>query len=81
MRDVDKKMFEAAEKVDTAGIERAIAEGADMDARDKDGWTVAMHAAWKGILTPELAECLARLGCPMDARDNDGWTVAMRAAW
>ena len=51
-----------------------------MDARDKDGWTVAMYATWKGILTPELAERLSRLGCPMDARDEGGRTVAMWAA-
>ena len=81
MRDVDKRMFEAAEKGDTAGMERAIADGANIRARDGESMTVAMRTAWKGILTPELAECLARLGCPMDARDKDGRTTAMRAAW
>ena len=50
-------------------VKLLIAKGADVDAKDNDGWTPLISAR-----TKEIAELLIAKGADVDAKDNDGWT-------
>ena len=71
--ELNRQLLEAAEKGDTDRIWELVEQGADINsARDKDGNTVLMGAAWHGHLTPELLEALVSIGADVNARDNTG---------
>jgi ankyrin repeat protein len=57
-----------------------VEAGADMKARDEDGWTVLHRAAWKG--DAELVQFLVDNGALelLDVTDNAGNTPLHRAA-
>ena len=65
--DVTKALFNAK----TADVVRdLIARGADVEARDDDGWTPLF---W--IASPDAAQALIEAGCDANALNNDGWTA------
>ena len=52
--------------------------GADVDARDDDGWTALMWAAQEG--RADAVRLLIGAGADVDIDDDDGWTALMLAA-
>jgi len=60
-------------------VQAAIDAGADVNARDMEGWTALMCAAQSND-NPEVISVLAEAGAEIDAPDNDGRTPLMFAA-
>ena len=56
-----------------------ISEGANVNAKDKNGRTPLMYAAFISS-TPEIVQLLLEKGAELEARDTDGWTPLMIAA-
>ena len=52
--------------------------GANVEAKDNDGWISLASAAWKGHA--EVAQLLLEKGANMEAEDSDGMTSLMWAA-
>ena len=52
--------------------------GADVDAKDKDGWTALMWASSREKL--ETVKCLVSLGADVNAKNKAGWTALMWAS-
>lgn len=53
--------------------------GAEIEARDSNGWTALVLAVQAGRL--DVAQLLLKRGADIQARDNHGRTVLMHAAW
>ena len=68
----------AASAGDVDGLNRALAAGADVNARDGRGWTGLMHAANKGYVL--LVEMLLAAEADPDVRGADGATALFMAA-
>ena len=62
-----------------ADINAAIKAGADVNARDEDGWTALMVAAWKNS-NPEVITALLKAGADVHARTESGRTALIIAA-
>jgi ankyrin repeat protein len=74
----DRSLIKAIENDDLVAIESLIAQGANIELRDEDGWTPVMLAA-----IYERHDSLALLvsrGADVEARDFEGWTALMAAA-
>lgn len=69
----------AAERGDTAQVKRLIAAGADVNEKDKSGYTALMWAAREGHT--EIARALVEARADMNVRDcaSAGWTPLMHA--
>ncbi len=68
----------AAERGDAGQVERLLAAGAVVDARDDCLWTPLMHAVANGHAA--AAELLTAAGADVDARDKGGYSIVMMAA-
>ena len=68
----------AAAAADLAGLQAAISEGADVNARDSNGWTALLHVAGKGYVS--LIEPLLAAGADPDLRAPDGASPLFIAA-
>ena len=68
-------LFKDDESVDTKKIEAAIINGANVNAKNKDGKTALMWAADRG--TTDGAEILLKYGADVNAKDTHGKTVLM----
>ena len=71
-------LHRAAQAGDIAGLQAALAGGADVDARDRAGLTALMAAVGKGY--PLLVELLLGAGADPDVRAPDGATALFMAA-
>jgi ankyrin repeat protein len=71
-------LFRAAHEGDVAGIERLIAEGADVDARDSRGRTPAHVAAFAS--EDAALRALAEAGADMNAVEHRAYDVVTIAA-
>ena len=67
-----------AEMKDYAGLRRLVADGADIDLKNADGWTILHGAARDG--DDELVQVYAELEGDMDAKNNAGETALHIAA-
>ena len=69
----------AAERGDAAEVKKLIAAGADLNERDKSGYTALVWAARNG--STEVAEPLIEARADMNARDcaRNGWTPLIHA--
>src|SRR3569623_3397329 len=63
---------------DKAAVDRMLAVGTPVDARNGYGWTALSHAARLG--NTELVVLLLDHGADITARDQDGWPPLLRAA-
>ena len=68
----------AARAGDVDGMQKALAAGADVNARDDKGWTALMHAADKGYIL--LVEPLLAAGADANLHRADGVTALFIAA-
>jgi hypothetical protein len=59
-------------------VQLFLEKGADVNAKDNDGWTALMIAAEKGH--SEIVQLLLEKGADVNAKDNDGVTALMFAA-
>ena len=75
----EEDFFEFCQTGTPEEVKKAIEEGADINARYKDGWTPLMHAA-RYNQDPEVTKILIDAGADINARDKDGWTPLMHAA-
>ena len=71
--------LELCKSGNSAKIEEAINNGANVDAKTDDGKTALIWAAWNGY--SESAEILLRYGADVNARDNQGRTALIWAVW
>jgi ankyrin repeat protein len=72
------QFFEAADKGDFQQIEALIASGVDINAKDSNGITALMRAAWQRH--EKVIQLLLCNKANPDAQDNFGWTAVMHAA-
>ncbi len=67
------KLFEAVKNGDLKTVEKAIKKGTDVNAKDKDGFTVLMKAAANGY--KDICELLISKGADVNAKNKDGRTA------
>ncbi|KAI3805958.1 hypothetical protein L1987_21846 [Smallanthus sonchifolius] len=70
-------LHKAATINDVNGLEKCLAEGARVDMKDQNGWTVLHRAAFKGQV--ESVEFLLDQGAHVDMVDNIGCTAVHQA--
>jgi ankyrin repeat protein len=75
---LDAQLIKAVLRGDLDRAKTCIAEGADINARDKRGWSVLMLAAKLG--NSELVKLLLEKGVEVNAKDKSGWTAVALAA-
>ncbi|MHC4205530.1 MAG: ankyrin repeat domain-containing protein [Planctomycetota bacterium] len=69
---VMKLFFEAIKKGDIKQVKKLIAQGADLNEKDKKGWTPLHYAGWYG--QGEVAKALIAKGANVNATDSSGKT-------
>jgi Ankyrin repeats (3 copies) len=70
---------DAASQGDLAEVERLLKAGADVNAKNKNGWT-PLHAAAGSNLSPAVLEVLLKAGADVNAKTADGVTPLHLAA-
>ena len=70
---LDDQLIEAADDGNTALIEDLLDRGADIEARDDDGWNALMSASYYGQVA--VVELLLDRGADIEARSNSGNTA------
>jgi hypothetical protein len=65
-------IFRASCKDDAEQLRRLIEQGADVNARSRDGLTPLIMASLKGKTT--VVKLLVEYGADVNAQDNNGWT-------
>ena len=70
--ETDRALLDAAENGNIKAVEQAIVDGAEVDAKDSDGWTPLHNAANGGYM--EVAKLLIAKGVDVNAKVNDGRT-------
>jgi ankyrin repeat protein len=68
----DRMLWEGCESGDYNKVRLAINFGADVGAKDNDGWTPLHFACLDDNL--ECAELLLDRGADVEAKTDDGWT-------
>ncbi len=66
-------MLTAAENGNWTLVKKLIEQGADLQAKNNNGWTVLHYAAWNGHL--DTVKWLVEKGADLQAKDNHGWTA------
>ena len=76
---VEQQLREAAKVGDIALVRNLLDKGANVNAKDRNGWTPLMRAAWPG--QTEVARLLLEKGADINAKDHFGWTAFAWSAW
>lgn len=76
---LNQDLFAAIDAKEIRPALMALAAGAEVNARDRDGMTPLMHAALHGSM--ELTQVLLRKGAMVNVKDGFGVTALMQAAW
>ena len=74
-----ESLLDAVTAGDAVRVRALLAAGADCNARNGDGATVLMLAAYAGRL--DLVEALIAAGADVNATDERGWGALMKAAY
>nr|GMD17107.1 ankyrin repeat, PH and SEC7 domain containing protein secG-like [Ipomoea batatas] len=72
-----EELQRAARSGDVAAVKKCLAEGADVNGRDQNGWTALHRAAFKGRM--ECVKVLVSHGAEVDAVDGSGYAPLHRA--
>lgn len=75
---LDKQLMQASECGQTKKIAGLISAGADVNAKEEDGWTALHNAAWDGHA--EACKILLSLGADANALDFEGDSALLFAA-
>ena len=78
-QDLDTKLLEAARSRDSAEVRKLLREGANANAKNKNGRTPLMEAASEG--STDTVRVLLKNGAQVNAKDNVGWTALFWAAF
>ncbi len=73
------ELIAAVKSGDTAGVQRLLVAGADVNTRDEAGATLLMLAAHAG--DHELVSVLLGRGADVNATDAAGWSALMKACY
>jgi len=73
MREVDKELLLAAKSGDKERVRLLLENGANVNARDRYGWTALMWAVFKGY--KEIVKLLLENGADVNVRDFFGNTA------
>lgn len=68
------KLIAASQSGETDKVKSLLADGADVNAKDREGWTALMHASWNGHTG--VAAALLDRGADVGIRDNNGGTAS-----
>ncbi len=78
---MSEKLIAAVYRKDHTTIEKMLADGVSIDARDEDGRTALMHAVLAEDADPEMIGFLTRHGADVNIEDTDQkWTALHFAA-
>ncbi len=77
-RSLNEALLDGASEGDLEKVTTALDKGADVNARDKSGWTALILAAYYGYF--RVVEFLVSKGADVNAQNNDGDTALNWAA-
>ena len=69
---LDEELLEAAERGDAGMVRELLERGADMNAKDENGWTMLHHAAYANSLN--AVRLLLERGADTSVKDDEGRT-------
>ena len=76
---VNEDLIAAAFNGDLPEVQRLLAKGAEVNAKDKEGKTALMMASWNGHV--EVVRVLLAKRADVNAKRNDGTTALMLASY
>jgi len=76
---LNEELFEAVKKEGVEEVRKLLENGADVNAKDNDGYTPLHYAAIKNKV--DFARLLVEKGADVNAKSNDGITPLHVAAW
>ena len=76
--ELNKRLYDAVSDNRISKIEQLLKQGADVNVKDKDGWTPLQWAALKGNI--DIGKCLIENGADVNIKDNLGRTPLYRAS-
>ena len=71
--DLNETLLNAAKEGQTETVQALIAKGADVNAKEKNGWTALIRAAKKGHI--DIVKALLEAGADVNAKDKMGGTA------
>ena len=77
-QDVNSQLIEAAQNGQAEKVQALLESGADVDGKNKNGWTALIYAALQGH--PDVVRILLDAGADVNAKANADETALMAAA-